>query len=201
MTSSQPGAIGYARESAGATGTPAAPLLPELMELSPSAFVDHIEQTHHAYLRGQLPRLRDLAERVLAADGDRHPELADVCDTFAALRTELEPHLDREQHIVFPFLREIDRAVRCGGQANGELQNPLTVLRDDHEHVGALLARLRDLTNVFTPATDGDASYRAFYDGLRDLADDIELQVHKEDDILFPVAFEQERELRRRPPT
>lgn len=172
--------------------------LRDLVDGTLSSITDHIEQTHHAYLRDELPRLTELAERVVTVHGERHPELAAVRDTLAALRADLEPHLDREEQILFPLVREIDAAWRGGPSANGELRNPVAVLHDDHEQVGELLGRLRDLTDAFTPPPDGCASYRALYDGLHALADDTHLHVHKENNILFPAAIDRERRLRER---
>ncbi len=184
-----------ARSSPAATSTS-----PDLLSLSPSALADHIEQTHHAFLRGALPRLSELAARVESAHVERHPELADIRQTFETLRADLEPHLDCEEQILFPLIREIDAAQRSNRSVNGTLKNPVTVLHDDHEDLGAALARLRKLTDTFTAPDDACASYRAFFDGLHDLADDTHLHVHKENNMLFPRAIERERELRKRTP-
>lgn len=181
-----------------AESPPAASSLQDLAHLTPAAVADHVEQTHHTYLRDELPRLSELAQRVLTAHGERHPELTDVRGTFAALRADLEPHLDREEQILFPLVREIDAALRSGDPASGELTNSVSVLEDDHEKVGALLARLRELTDDFTAPADGCASYRALYEGLNRLTDDTHLHVHKENNILFPAAGERERQLRAR---
>jgi regulator of cell morphogenesis and NO signaling len=191
------GAIDTLQTSA-AESSAAASSLQDLVQATPTALVDHIVQTHHTYLRGELPRLSDLAERVMTVHGDRHPELADVRDTFEVLRADLEPHLDREEQILFPLVREIDAALHSDNAANGELENAVSVLEDDHEQVGDLLARLRELTNSFTTPADGCASYRSLYDGLHRLADDTHLHVHKENNILFPAAIDRERELRER---
>lgn len=164
-------------------------------DLTPSELADHIERTHHTFLRQELPRLAELADRVLAVHGDRHPELAEVHDTFEALRLDLEPHLAREEQIVFPFIREIDNALRSGRTVHGDLSNPVTVLRDDHEQVGELMTRLSTLTDTFTTPADGCASYRALYDGLGALVADTHVHVHKENNILFPAAVADEHRL------
>ena len=179
-----------------ATPTPGAEQELVVTDLTPSALVDHIEATHHAYLRRELPRIAELAERVLSVHGEHHPELAEVHDTFHALRLDLEPHLDREELIVFPLIREIDAALRSERPVQGTLDNSVTVLRDDHENVGALMAQLSLLTDTFTAPADGCASYRAFYDGLRALVADTHVHVHKENNILFPAATENEQRLR-----
>lgn len=169
--------------------------LQSLAELRTSVVVDHIELTHHAYLRLELPRLGALLDRVHAAHAEEHPELTEVRDGYAELREELEAHLAREQLIVFPLIREIDAASRSGHEVNGELRNPVTVVHDDHEHVNALLARIHELTEAHPAPADACASYRALFDGLVALADEIHLDLHKENNILLPAALEQERHL------
>ena len=52
--------------------------------------VDHIETTHHAYLHRELPRLTALSDKVLAAHGARHPELAELSLTLGELRADLD---------------------------------------------------------------------------------------------------------------
>ncbi|MGH2393468.1 MAG: hemerythrin domain-containing protein, partial [Candidatus Limnocylindria bacterium] len=63
--------------------------------------VDHIEATHHRYLWDELPRLSALVEKVAGVHGGHHPELAEVVRIFAALRADLEPHLTKEERVLF----------------------------------------------------------------------------------------------------
>ena len=72
--------------------------------------VDHIEATHHAYLRDALPRLVALADKVAEVHGANHPELATVADLVHELRADLEPHLLREERVLFPMIRDLATA-------------------------------------------------------------------------------------------
>ena len=85
----------------------------QLVNMPPSELADHIVQTHHVYLRAELPRLNDLAARVMNVHGERHPELIDVRNTVTLLRDDLEPHLDRR------VLAEADQ--RAAGELDQEL--------------------------------------------------------------------------------
>ena len=51
---------------------------------------DHIERTHHAFLRDQLPFLTGLIDKVVAAHEQGHPELRDVRVVFAELRNLMD---------------------------------------------------------------------------------------------------------------
>lgn len=163
--------------------------------MDPDALVDHIERTHHVYLHAELPRLEALAEKVDGVHGSRHPELAAVLTTFRALRADLEPHLLKEERVLFPMIRDLARATAVPEFHCGTLANPISVMLVEHDRAGALLAELRRLTHGYTVPADGCASYRALYEGLAELEADTHQHVHKESNRLFPMVVELEAKL------
>jgi len=168
---------------------------PAWAAMAPDELVDHIEQTHHIYLKAALPRLDQLAAKVAGVHGGRHPELAAVAALVRELRADLEPHLAKEEQVLFPMIRELVGSTTAPAFHCGTLRNPITQLMIEHDQAGELLAALRDRTAGFVVPADGCASYRALYDGLTELEEDTHLHVHKENNLLFPavVALEAER--------
>jgi regulator of cell morphogenesis and NO signaling len=75
----------------------------------PLALIDEIVAHHHQYLWEELPALDALAAKVSDVHGSRHPELPAVHDLVVALRTDLEPHMMREERILFPAVRLLYR--------------------------------------------------------------------------------------------
>ena len=116
--------------------------------LGPAELVDHIEATHHAYLWQELPRLTELADKVARVHGHRHPELADVVAVVGQLRADLEPHLLKEERVLFPRIRRLVAVVGTPTFECGDLRNPISVMLTEHERVGTLLTR-----TVKLPAT------------------------------------------------
>jgi regulator of cell morphogenesis and NO signaling len=151
----------------------------------------HIVDRHHAYLRDELPRLGRLVDKVVNAHGGRHPELAEVAATFAAVASELEQHMVKEEQILFPACLALDDAAG-GGFAFGSIASPIAVMLHEHDEVGAGLARLHALTDGYRPPADACNSYRAMLDRLRTLELDTHRHVHEENNILFPRAIELE---------
>src|SRR5262245_65223199 len=101
--------------------------------LAPPALADHIVDTHHRYLHEELPLLDALAAKVLAAHGERHPELREVRRLVAALRADLEPHLMKEERVVFPAIHAV-----AAGRTHfpfGPVANPI---RRSEEHTSEL---------------------------------------------------------------
>jgi regulator of cell morphogenesis and NO signaling len=162
---------------------------PDWAAMSPTELVDHLEATHHRYLHDELPRLAALAVKVAGVHASRHPELNTVADLVLALRADLEPHLAKEEHVLFPMIRELAAADVAPAFHCGTLANPIRMMLLEHDRAGDLLAALRAATDDHTVPADGCASYRALYAALVELEADTHLHVHKENNILFPAVL------------
>jgi regulator of cell morphogenesis and NO signaling len=168
---------------------------PEWASMDPAALVDHLEATHHAYLHRELERLDALADKVVGVHAGRHAELVEVRAVFAALRSDLEPHLAKEERMLFPMIRTLASAAVAPSFPCGSIRNPISVMMLEHDAAGEMLATLRAITDAYQAPADGCASYRALYDGLAELEADTHLHVHKENNLLFPAVVALEARL------
>jgi regulator of cell morphogenesis and NO signaling len=142
---------------------------------------DHIVSAHHDRLRRDLPRLHETLVTVARVHGPSEPELHDLARVFAGLRAELEEHIEREEHVLFPACRELERSAAPAAAA--EL---LEELGDDHAQVGETLLVLRDLAAGYDPGRARCGTHRALYDGLREFERDLHQHIHEENNVLFP---------------
>jgi regulator of cell morphogenesis and NO signaling len=164
-------------------------------DLTMTELADDIERTHHAYLREELPRLGDLVQKVSAVHGQAHPWLAGLTSVYAELVAELEPHRLKEEQILFPMIRELDRAATAPSFHCGSVGNPIRMMEMEHQNAGAALDRIREMTNDYETPEDACNSFRAMLSGLEHLEADLHLHIHKENEILFPKASEMEARL------
>lgn len=141
----------------------------------------HIVRVHHGYLWEELPRLSALVEKVATVHGERHPELARLRTTYEELRAELEPHLTKEEHVLFPSIGSLE-----AGQPAPEPTPVITALMTEHDRAGELLTDLRAVSDGFTTPSDGCASYEAMMRGLEQLEHDTHVHIHLENNALFP---------------
>ncbi|MCC6226123.1 MAG: iron-sulfur cluster repair di-iron protein [Microthrixaceae bacterium] len=162
----------------------------EWTSMAPAEFVDHLEATHHRYLHEEMPRLAELAIKVRGVHGDRHPELHEVAATYLELQADLDPHLAKEEQVLFPMIRELTSGAEGATAHCGGIGNPIRVMMMEHDRAGELLAQLRKLTNGYQAPADGCASYQALYKGLEEFEADTHLHVHKENNVLFPTVLE-----------
>lgn len=162
--------------------------------MGPRELVDHIESTHHAYLHEELPRLVALAEKVASVHGGHHPELVDVARTVVEISADLEPHLAKEERVLFPMIRELAGAEGAPSAFHcGSIGNPISHMMREHDVTGDLLVTLRAFAGDYEVPADGCGSYHALYAGLAQLEADTHQHVHKENNILFPAVLELER--------
>jgi regulator of cell morphogenesis and NO signaling len=151
----------------------------------PRTMAERIVATHHWYLRQELPALEALAVKVEGVHGENHPELADVRALVAVLRFDLEPHMDKEEMVLFPAIGRL-----VDGQREfpfGSVANPIRMMETEHEQVGDILAALRRISGQYTVPADGCASYQSLYARLEHLEADTHVHIHKENNVLFPL--------------
>jgi regulator of cell morphogenesis and NO signaling len=129
-----------------------------------------------------------MINKLAGKHGERHPNLVALHQVYHAFRCELESHMFKEERILFPMIREIEQAGGPTQSHCGSVRNPIRVMEHEHNDAGQALARMRELTDNYTPPADACATFRAFYAGLSELEADMHQHVHKENNILFPRA-------------
>ncbi|MHB1090093.1 MAG: iron-sulfur cluster repair di-iron protein [Ilumatobacteraceae bacterium] len=157
--------------------------------------VEHLESTHHRYLWDEFPRLSALVDKILSVHGVRHPELNAISECYGKVRADLEPHLVKEEQVLFPMIRELAVAQEAPSFHCGTLRNPITMMLREHDAVGELLVQLRQLTDGYHVPVDACSSYKACFTGLAELEADTHLHIHKENNLLFPMVVQMESEL------
>jgi len=146
--------------------------------------VDHIINTHHAYLYVNLPKISELTTAILRAHGQNHPELSKVHKLFHSLKMELDSHLIKEETIQYPA---IDKYLKT--KDINDLENAIDVIKSlEEEHVGAgdVLKELRIITEDYKVPSDGCPTYQLTFDKLVELESDMFQHIHLENNILFP---------------
>ena len=153
-----------------------------------TALVGFILETHHVFTRDAMAALPPLAAKVRGRHGETHPETRTVESLVQRLAEDLEPHLLKEEKILFPYVESLEEASH-GESCFGTVQNPIRMMMREHEAVGEILAELRALTGGYAAPPDACASFHALYAGLRDLEADLHRHIHLENNVLFPGAI------------
>ncbi|HZJ19025.1 MAG TPA: iron-sulfur cluster repair di-iron protein [Pricia sp.] len=159
---------------------------------------DYIVNTHHSYVRKNLPDITTYADKVMKVHGDDHPELVEINNLVKKVSSELNAHIEKEENILFPKIRGlVNRSKYTSSQkAVGpvDLQHLIDRHEAEHESVGKELADIRKLSNNYALPEDACASYNLLYRMLDEFEDDLHLHIHLENNILFPKAVKLEKQ-------
>src|ERR1044072_323680 len=161
-----------------------------------SDLIRHILDTHHVYTREESSRIQALLEKVCGKHGANHPELTEVRTLFLKLDADLQPHLFKEEQILFPYILRLEAAAAAGANAPfapfGTVNNPIRMMLFEHDTAGDLLREIRTAAQDFRAPEDACMSFRALYQALADFEKDLHQHIHLENNILFPRAIELE---------
>ncbi len=143
--------------------------------------LDHILTHYHRPLDEALPRLTDWTAAALRAHGDKFPDLfGRLSKIVTAVCEDLVAHLEKEEQVVFPWIR---------GGSGATAGEALGVLEREHEVLGALLAEIRVLTGDYRVPAEACATWRALWEGLESLERETHEHIHLENNVLFPRAL------------
>ncbi len=147
---------------------------PSVTTMSSRAIVDFIVQRYHEPLRGELPELVRMAERVEKVHAHKAGCPHGLAAHLARVQHELLDHMAKEEGVLFPLL--------CAGVSPPA---PIAVMRREHDEHGASLARTRELTESFAPPPGACATWRALYLRLEELESELMDHIHLENNVLF----------------
>lgn len=164
----------------------------------PGFLADYIVNTHHNYVRENIPFVTEMAEKVARVHGDSHPELVEVARLFNGIGKDLSLHMMKEEKVLFPFIKKLGEAAQTNTKIAaaefGDVSNPTQLMEMEHEQAGEDLAAIRGLTNNYTLPADACTSYTILFQKLQEFENDLFNHVHLENNILFPKALALEKD-------
>lgn len=153
---------------------------------SPALLVDYIIDQYHGYIKASIPLLKELLKKVSEEHSREHPELHEVRAQFILLSEELSQHLLKEERILFPAIKK-----REATSQTIALDQPIAVMREEHEMAGDLLREIRRLTSNYMLPNDVCTTYRMTYNKLEAFDMDLMRHIHLENNILFEKVRQQ----------
>jgi len=160
---------------------------------------DYIINTHHRYVTESLPMLHDVSLKVAEAHGASHPEVVTIAGLFAAIEEELSAHLQKEEQILFPYIKQVAVAkrekIQMAPSSFGSVENPIKMMEAEHVSAGSNMDKIHELSNAYALPEDACTSYRMLYNKLNEFEQDLHQHIHLENNILFPKAIQLEKEL------
>jgi len=152
--------------------------------------VDYIEKTHHRYVEEKTPVILEFLDKLASVHGSNHPELIQINTLFQRCAGELAQHMKKEELILFPFIKKMMGATISHESVQpphfGTVNNPITMMMEEHDNEGERFRTIAALTNNYTPPEDACNTYRVTFEMLKEFEQDLHKHIHLESNILFP---------------
>lgn len=167
--------------------------------LSLTELSDYIVKRHHAYVHGSIPGLKKNLEKICEVHGKHYSELFAIRDLFNESAGKLTMHMQKEELLVFPFIKRLESAKKVKSPAPaasfGSVSNPIGVMIAEHQVEGDRFFEISQLSNNYLLPENGCTTYEITLKQLKDFEEDLHRHIHLENNILFPKAIDLENEL------
>jgi len=163
-----------------------------------STLCDYIVETHHQYIHERSGFIQEKLQKLCDVHGDHHPELFKIREMFNAASENLRLHMIKEETILFPYIRKMEKMKLHGTTHTAETGNrkdPIEELKAEHTVEGDRFRQMAVLTNQFRVPSDGCNTYEVTYRTLDEFVRDLHRHIHLENNILFPKSVILQHEL------
>jgi regulator of cell morphogenesis and NO signaling len=148
---------------------------------------DYIVNTHHQYVVKTLPELVFYTQKISTVHGSHHPELVEVAALFAQVNTELLQHMQKEEEVLFPAIKEALKGE--APNARQTIASEINRMSGEHEFAGGAIDHISELTNHYSIPEDACNTYLVTLKLLQQFEEDLHIHVHLENNILYPKAL------------
>lgn len=159
---------------------------------------DYIEKTHHRYVVTKIEEIKPYLNKVTRVHGEHNPELKEIEILFNQSAQELSQHLQKEEMILFPFIRNMVNSKMEEKPLFfphfGTVENPIAMMKHEHQNEGERFEKIAGLSNNYTPPSHACNTYRVTFALLKEFEDNLHQHIHLENNILFPKAIHLEKE-------
>lgn len=162
--------------------------------------VNYLINVHHQYLKKSLPETQQLLSEFAQKHIKKFPYLEELEKQFGLLIHQLESSIEREEEVLFPYIRQIAHAhmhqESYGALMIRKLRKPVEeTMFKGHETLTNIILSIRELTNKYTTPENVCISHKVVIAKLRELDNDLIQHLDLERSVLFPRSTAIEKEL------
>lgn len=163
------------------------------------SLIDYIINTHHQYANKSAVIIHDLAQKVANDHNEKHPELIKLTTALFLFFHDLLNHMKKEEQILFPNIKQLvkNKSHKERGiyTTFGLIKESVRRMQKAHQAMSNDLKLFHELTNDYVLPEDACGSYKYLFEKLKEFEDDLLLHFHLENNILFPRALAEDKEL------
>jgi regulator of cell morphogenesis and NO signaling len=175
-----------------ATGDQMAPATQDSGRASAARVVQRLLREHRRWRSKDFPLIAHLFEEVQSTEGGQPECLAPLRNAFHRLCAEMEGHMTREEHVLFPAILEAQSEADTQ-KSFGSIRNPIGMLEQEHDWEAERLEKMREIARDYQLSDDANEKLRLLFRELEALEAAMHAHTRLESSILFARALAAER--------
>lgn len=168
-----------------------------LIELEMPELLSEVVRIYHEDIRVNGPVILAGLLKLRRVHGENHPELHRMHEIFVAMMNDLIPHLQKEELVLFPYIKALFVAKKMGvpkpSAVFGSVKNPITMMELEHDEVGKLVEELIIISRHFEIPPDGCTTYKVTLTELNRFIKDLKQHILVENLWIHPKSLEMEK--------
>lgn len=158
--------------------------------------ISYLQDTHRNYLQEWSVSIEKMIEQLKKlGEDERYTEL--ILNFFKGYRNELTTHINREEEIVFPYIKTLQKIIEQGTVTDKERsiieRYSMEAFEAEHDDIALKLKDLKNIMIKYIISPESTMQYYTIIQELFKLEEDVEYHTRVEDKILIPrVSFMEE---------
>jgi regulator of cell morphogenesis and NO signaling len=152
------------------------------------SIIQRLVREHRRWRSKDFPLIAHLFDEAQSAEG-QPPCLAPLRTAFHRLCAEMEGHMTREEHILFPAILEAQTEAPETEKGFGSIRNPIGMIEQEHDWETERLEKMREIARGYRLPEEADEKLRLLFRELEALEAAMHAHSRLESSVLFARAL------------
>jgi regulator of cell morphogenesis and NO signaling len=173
-----------------------------LEDMSVDRLIDFINGQHHSNEAEVLDFIEESIKKLITnpnCDKALISILQKLDEKFTDFKDKLTKHCEKEDKILFPYMRKLcelrrDKIFTNTSQKNSFVKKPIQLLEAEHVQASSVLKEIKEITQNFSIQANAPKEYQKLMEHLKEFEVEFHVHLHIENNILFPkvIALEEQ---------
>jgi len=168
------------------------PATQDWTKTSAGNIVQRLLREHRRWRSKDFPLIAHLFDEVQNTEGEQPQCLAPLRNAFHRLCAEMEGHMTREEHVLFPAILEA-HTKDTAEKSFGSIRNPIGMLEQEHDWESERLEKMREIARDYQLSENANEKLRLLFRELEALEAAMHAHTRLESSILFARALAAEK--------
>lgn len=168
-------------------------------DFSHKQIIDYLLKSHKYYKETKIPLIENLLKELHWSGPDNSKNKAVLKNFFDEYKREVIDHTGHEENEVFPYILELEQAVKKKSADKSLLEKiakyPIDSYKDDHSELDTALLDLKNLIIKFLPSPENQSVANRLLTEIFNLERDLKDHARLEENILVPKVRAMEEHL------